>query len=542
MLLNAFKSIYRQAYVKGIASAVVLTAGLAAGQASALEDDILNKAAWETEITAELNDITVDGVQEDSAVETDGHYTKLQIAETVTNNTAFTVTISSGSAAAGGNYVSGSSAAAKVSGANATLIIEASADDSDTVGLLVGGSNADSLSLKDIQVKSGIIDIASGSVTAGTLSIGTGEAFSSLKDVTSAIKLGTSTTLGNLDPDQNTGSTINLNGGGKLLVDDESAQVTGAKVKGKTLNINGGAIVFGKTAASNASDLTVSFADGQMTDGYIGVSSGDKVTLELNGMTVESKTQAASFVASEGTINVAGTLELTSNANATAGAVYDFTSSGLNLISRNGDDNDSASALTGSGSIVVSGGATGAKATLLISKDNLNDFLTDNATDTADAQDNAGAVVVGGNGVLELDGTETYDLADTDDFKWTGSAAAGKIYVNSGTVKAENILLSKALSDNTATAFNIEAANLTVGSDSQVVDDGDFKFNTATVTNSLTLDAYTGESSVKLADTYNFTRPLDEGQKNPGESATRGSIGGDDMVLVANGSVIITSP
>ena len=373
-------------------------------------------------------------------------------------------------------------------------------------------------------------------MTAGTLSIGTGEAFSSLDDVTSTIKLGDSTSLGELDPAQNTGSTINLNGGGKLLVDDGSGQVTGATVKGKTLNINGGAIVFGE-AASNASDLTVRFADGQMTDGYIGVSSGDTVTLELNGMTVESKIQAASFVASEGTINVAGTLELTSNANATAGAVYDFTSSGLNLISRNGNDNDSASALAGSGSIVVSGGAAGAKATLLISKDNLNDFLTDNATGTADTQDNAGAVVVSGNGVLELDGTETYDLADTDDFKWTGSAAAGKIYVNSGTVKAENILLSKALSGNTATAFNIEAANLTVGSDSQDVDDGDFKFNTATVTNSLTLDAYTGVSSVKLADTYNFTRPLDEGQKNPGESATRGSIGGDDMVLVATGSV-----
>ena len=135
--------------MKGIASAVVLTAGLAAGAANAAVDDILDDDAWKTEITAELNDITVDGVQEDTSVATDGHYTKLQIADSVSNETAFTVTIISGSAAAGGNYVSGSSAAA-VSGAKATLIIDASADDSDTVGLLVGGSNADSLSLKDI--------------------------------------------------------------------------------------------------------------------------------------------------------------------------------------------------------------------------------------------------------------------------------------------------------------------------------------------------------------------------------------------------------
>ena len=41
LLLSAFKSIYRNAYVKGIASAVVLTAGLSAGAANAAIDGTL---------------------------------------------------------------------------------------------------------------------------------------------------------------------------------------------------------------------------------------------------------------------------------------------------------------------------------------------------------------------------------------------------------------------------------------------------------------------------------------------------------------------
>ena len=72
MLLNAFKSIYKQAYVKGIASAVVLTAGLAAGQANAGNtltgtDGILQ----DTEVTADYKDadITVSGVANDDLQE-----------------------------------------------------------------------------------------------------------------------------------------------------------------------------------------------------------------------------------------------------------------------------------------------------------------------------------------------------------------------------------------------------------------------------------------------------------------------------------------
>ena len=46
-LLAQYRAIFKRAYVKGIASAVLLTAGLAAGQSSAAATDVSGAASWD---------------------------------------------------------------------------------------------------------------------------------------------------------------------------------------------------------------------------------------------------------------------------------------------------------------------------------------------------------------------------------------------------------------------------------------------------------------------------------------------------------------
>ena len=59
-LLAQYRAIFKRAYVKGIASAVILTAGLAAGQAQAYTDLTQNTAGYWEQVS-DAQDLTVSG-------------------------------------------------------------------------------------------------------------------------------------------------------------------------------------------------------------------------------------------------------------------------------------------------------------------------------------------------------------------------------------------------------------------------------------------------------------------------------------------------
>ena len=108
-LLAQYRAIFKRAYVKGLASAVLLTAGLAAGQAQA--DAITGGADWENAASVTVdasdktfsgssnnyfNDITINGSSGHLTVQTDSAKTVLNLKGTMTVNSGGTLTVSGG--------------------------------------------------------------------------------------------------------------------------------------------------------------------------------------------------------------------------------------------------------------------------------------------------------------------------------------------------------------------------------------------------------------------------------------------------------------
>ena len=96
-LLAQYRAIFKRAYVKGIASAVLLTAALAAGQAQAgtLTDATKLPASGDIKITGTATDNGPD------------KYQYIQIASGSTESFNGTLTIQSGTANGNGNYIKG---------------------------------------------------------------------------------------------------------------------------------------------------------------------------------------------------------------------------------------------------------------------------------------------------------------------------------------------------------------------------------------------------------------------------------------------------
>ena len=155
-LMAQYRAIFKNAYFKGLTSAVLLTAGLAAGAAQA----------------APLNDTNWAGVSGSVIVATGKDYDNLKIDAssapvTVTNPNAATITITSG-AAGTDNYIKAvSSNAATVTGSQTNIVIASSTD--NNVGLTISGSSgaAASLTVADMIINNGTLNLTGGAATTG---------------------------------------------------------------------------------------------------------------------------------------------------------------------------------------------------------------------------------------------------------------------------------------------------------------------------------------------------------------------------------------
>ena len=169
-LLAQYRAIFKRAYVKGLASAVMLTAALAAGQAQAAtsvtDSSIANTLAKEDPITIGNGDTFTISGSADASWNAD-------------------VTINSGAATAGtSNYINSSGASTTLTG-NGTLTINITdAANVATHGLTIegGGGNAaqnTTVTIGQIDVQHGLLKVAdnqSGSVTVSATTINVGVA------------------------------------------------------------------------------------------------------------------------------------------------------------------------------------------------------------------------------------------------------------------------------------------------------------------------------------------------------------------------------
>ena len=243
-LLAQYRAIFKRAYVKGIASAVLLTAGLAAGAAQA--DNLDNV----TKLPASDSGAIITGATD--SVTTDNKYQYIQITGG-SGEWYGNVTIQSGNAASSANVIKGSSSAVKLNGTG-TLTINVT-DNPATDGLsVVGDTKGVDITISKVDIKKGVLDINA---------------------LTGSAKLAANIDVGSATTAATRGATLNLQGSTASMV---------ATVGGEDSIIN----VFADgqiKATTNSGSIAFKGAELNLRNGALflsqaGTASGDTITIE----------------------------------------------------------------------------------------------------------------------------------------------------------------------------------------------------------------------------------------------------------------------
>ena len=465
-LMAQYRAIFKSAYIKGIATATILTTALAVGQAQAAAPNLgtLNK------------DTTIADAQD-----------KITQKDSVSNTNTFTLTIEAGE----NKFLGPDSGATKteVALSNATFVVNGK--DAANTKLTVSGSAAESvaLTLKKLDVQSGTVKV-SGSTGKSASLVADNITLNSNKATLSVAGEGTST-LGDA-----TKTVYDLKNGATITIGKSGAMV------GKSILSDGGKIVFDGSGSGLQAPMYLEKDSGgaaQKLD--ITVEAEKSGTLSLAGKAADNR----------GVLHFKSGSTIDLKAHATAGGI-------LHIVSKDNNGSivklDKGVTLTSTGSgvggvINVSGTAasTGPGAT---NPQSLSEIHTD-ATVLTDFLIGKGGGVAGsidfkGNALLKIVDDVTVDLAATTNsvsgsnvgLVVSATAAAGKVaFTQEGTVQAKNFAMSKAFTDDLSAKLNIKAdETLTLGSN-DYSGTTTFKFKSAEAKN-LTLQASGG--TLTLAD------------------------------------------
>lgn len=451
-LMAQYRAIFKSAYIKGIATATILTTALAVGQAQAAAPNLgtLNK------------DHTIADAQD-----------QITQKASVSNTNTFTLTIEAGE----NKFLGPDSGATKteVALSNATFVVNGK--DAANTKLTVSGSTSEgvALTLKKLDVQSGTVKI-SGSTGKSASLVADNISLNSNKATLSVDGEGTST-LGDA-----TKTVYDLKNGATITIGKSGAMV------GKSILSDGGKIVFAgsgsgleapmyleKDASGSAQKLDISI-DGEKsgTISLAGKAADNRGVLHFkSGSTIDLKAGTQSG----GTLHISKTT--------TNGSIVKF-DKGVTLKST-GSGKGGVINVSGSGATSLSEIHTDAKV--------LTDFL-------AGTGGVAGTVDLKANSALKIIDDVTVDLAATSNsvsgttvglvVSGGTAAAAGKLNLSAeSTLQAKNFTVSKKLADELDSKLNIKAdETLTLGSN-DYSGTTTFKFKSAEAKN-LTLQASGG--------------------------------------------------
>ena len=571
-LLAQYRAIFKRAYVKGLASAVMLTAGLAAGQAQA---DTLSGAA----ALSGTDTITIGT----------GGYDNIQIKSdaVITSDWNAPVIINSGSTS--DNYIQASGGNVTLSGTGTLTISTTNAAHGLTVsGGTTDGSGTATINIGSINLTKGTLALSansSGSVTvaAERITIGSAESEATAGNADGTVTLSSqaasyAATLGAEN------SNITVTKGGKINLSGGSAGAV--EVTGQSLSLTNGGVLLVSDGAGN----TISVADLNVDkDSFLVVASG---------------TNGGTGVFSGKTADLAGNLLVASGANLNINTQLpenndnDIVGQGVVTFADGSNTQIGGTVTINSGTVVVQDGAKlhasedaaaikitdagSAESTLQISRDTLTRFLTgedvsgnastytsinENGSLSATANDasgESGAIVLSG-GRLELTGTEQIDLTKSFNFSGADTASAGLIAVHTtagGTIYGQNLQLSNKLTkDGTDAAgtssLTIEAENLTLGDTTVDASTSaiDFGISGATAQN-LTVETQAG-GTFKLGEAVTLDVTVGDDTVVDGESgeiknamvittggsltAAHGNFSGSDALTISGGTLAVTN-
>ena len=575
-LLAQYRAIFKRAYVKGIASAVLLTAGLAAGQSQATQ--ALDGSTIALPSSGQTATITGTG---SSTGYTDGKgefsYIHINSGDALELNGE--VIIKSGTAKANrsSNYLLGTNEIGITGEGKLTIAIDANGTPS-TDGLLITSNGAKvSVDIGTINVQNGILSVsdkATGgenvTVAAGTINIGSADG--TAKVTLTASSADKKVTLGR-DATGQSKSIITVSENGTLNLTGTGA--SGTEVKGQSLTIGANGVMLtdaGTAHKVSTSNLTVA-ADGFKvitTDTTKETFAGHTATIAGNVL-VGSGAEWILAATDDTTAPpaVKGTTTFESGANIQVGGT--LTVSGGTLTVADGAQlvaTATSDGTTKAGTIVVTKNASNEAGTLKISSADLKDFLTAKdasgntityneiktgsdgkytVDETVDKNAAQGSILLSGDGILEFSDEAQLDLANTNLFTFSGGGTNGKsgtIVVNDGTVKANNILVSKAIQGvTTATDFTVEANTLQIGVGSGAATENKlsaFNVKNFTAHDEVILEAndgsgdFTIDSGLTLdRDYYNKNA---DGSYNTSSLKGAGTIKGDNLIISGSSS------
>lgn len=429
-LMAQYRAIYQSAYLKGLASAIIVTASLAAGQA---------QAAPVTDFSSATSGGTITISQDSDA---------LNLTATSKDNLPFTVKISTGKN--GDNKVEGVAASAN----KATFEINGTNDTKLKVAASTGGSAAaGSLTIGTLDVKKGIVTVEANGANAATLAasqikVGNGGKITAngATGATAASTIGDTTTKYNLE----SGSTITLGASGAMVGQDVVS--TGGKIV-----LSGGSYHTPTTSAQKL-DFVV-----EATSSIKLPNSGDTLgTLNLaSGSTIDIKAGQA-----------ANKLEITANANSKGSIVV--LQDGVSLKSSLATGNTVGGVISVSGAAGAAGG-TASNSELHLTAKTLGEFLK--PTDTT--KNASGSILLNANSTLKFTNDSSVDIA-ADATKSDGSeikiasgtaGAAGQVVVNGATtIDGKKITISKAMATGLDQNLSVTADELTLGNNSDHFD------------------------------------------------------------------------
>ena len=511
-LLAQYRAIFKRAYVKGLASAVLLTAGLAAGQAQAYTDLTQNTAGYWDQVS-DAQDLTVSGTTTftSSSLETTKVFNDITITNGGTLNNSGTSTKIETIIVKGDITIN--------NGGNLTL----SQKNAHIAGFDLGATGRPD----DDKPKTAVGTLYN--KTSGTLTIGSGSSNSYIQLHSAVLETGSKTIINGSGASTAANSTVGTaaylfagfgENPGKLEIQkDATVEIKdfgylGIESKGQ-MTIDGNVEITASDANSFAgiraadsssswsadtnstvnltenADITVKAGSGKamllapqvnikgatinVEDGATFYLSGDVETNKESGSAMVAAS-AGQFNMTSGKLNVAGTLVISNGKyedDSDATADLDETKLVNTLTITDGE-------LNGTGTVQVAGkfaATAGIVDAFLSGKD---------ADGTANSND--GKFEFSGNSsVFEVTGSDLFDLAK---YNFSGSSADGVDFIltGSGTIAGENLAVSKALTNGTAAADDaktklaIDAVNLTLGSN-EYSSTGSLNFSGATARN-----------------------------------------------------------
>ena len=442
-----YRAIFQNAYFKGLATAAVVTMGLAAGQAQAADA----KHVFDGTQSVDAATIIIDGANHDHDKTDQKHlFTQIAVEAAATGDyTAKAFEFTKG--ATSDNKIASSGDEFTLTAKSLTINVgENNADNGLTIDGTTQNTTADFTDF--VTLTKGTIHLVGGD-NAGTLQskkidIGTKAAEQPKAVEPNAILtldkggvLGKALAEGELD----TLGIINLNDDGKIHAVSGSAGAITSIINAGQLNINGGTLsIDSDDAGTSGNAVTLNLAKGKMDGGTIAIKSGGSLTVAFSteNITEDSKSIEKTFNFNSGAIEAKGNITFTGK-----GVVSIADSENLTITSDSGKE----PTLSFSGNAATSAPTLKVSTTKLDKIDDVTKLHLKNAT-------------------LELTDTEQITLgATTPSLTLAASAGLNQIHADTAlTIKANNVLVDGAVAQGSVLTLNAE--NLTLaGTDASTV-------------------------------------------------------------------------